>query len=70
MNLSDETTQASQGHHGFSLLVHLNSLTDAELAFAELANEGTVILPIQPTPWAQHYGIVRDPFGVTWKLQV
>lgn len=30
----------------------------------------TVLVPLAPSPWAPLYGMVRDPFGVTWVLDV
>jgi PhnB protein len=67
LNMSDDTMH--ERFSGFSLLVHLDSREDVDSAAQELAKEGKVVLPPQKVPWAEYYGIVKDPFGVTWKLQ-
>ncbi|MFZ4509241.1 MAG: VOC family protein [Fimbriimonas sp.] len=67
ISLSDDP---SSGHQGFALVVHCDSLVDLERAIASLVKGGELLMPEQPTPWAAHYAIVRDAFGVTWKLQV
>ncbi len=38
----------------------------AKQIFAALANGGKVTMP--PTFFAAQFGIVTDPFGVTWKI--
>ncbi|WP_146840885.1 VOC family protein, partial [Cellulomonas hominis] len=35
-----------------------------------LAADGTVVVPLGPAGWAPLYGMVRDPFGVTWVLDL
>lgn len=36
----------------------------------KLAEGSTVIAPLAPSGWAPLYGMLRDPFGVTWVLDV
>jgi len=70
LNMSD----ALRGEHGeiggFALLVHFAAVEDAERVFAALAQRGEVRVPLVKTHWARVYGIVKDRFGVTWKIQV
>ena len=42
-------------------------LTDRWSRFAEVS---TVIVPLAPAGWSPLYGMLRDPFGVTWVLDV
>lgn len=69
INMSDTLPGERTGFGGFALLAHQDSNEEAEHAFSALANEGTVKLPLQQTPWATLYGIVCDKFGITWKVQ-
>jgi PhnB protein len=36
--------------------------------FAALAQDGTVVDPLQERPWGDWDGTVRDAFGVTWLI--
>lgn len=36
--------------------------------FADLADGGTVVDPLQRRPWGDHDGQVTDRFGVTWLI--
>ncbi len=46
--------------------------TEAEVrrAFALLAKEGTVTLPLQPLPWCPLAGEVVDKYGVYWYIHL
>ena len=41
---------------------------EADRIFAGLADGGHVIMPLQATHWSPRYGVVRDPFGILWKI--
>ncbi|MBL8731177.1 MAG: VOC family protein [Planctomycetes bacterium] len=56
----------SQGMHGFSLALNLDTTTEAARAFAALADGGTITMPMQATFWAKAWGMLTDRFGVTW----
>jgi PhnB protein len=36
--------------------------------FNSLADGGTVIMPYQPTFWAESAGMLTDRFGVSWNI--
>ena len=38
--------------------------------FAALAAGGTIIMPLAPTFWAPAFGMLRDPWGVSWMISV
>jgi len=69
VNMSDSQTDGQTAFGGFAILAHVESSQAAEKAVATLGNDGTVQMPLQPTPWSPCYGIVRDKFGITWKVQ-
>jgi PhnB protein len=41
---------------------------EAERLFAALSDEGTVQVPMAPTPFASRLGLVADKFGVPWMV--
>lgn len=60
-------------------IVEGNSVTlslmgdDAELtkkAFATLAEDGTVVMPLQKQIWGDVYGQVKDRYGITWQFNI
>ena len=36
--------------------------------FNNLANGGTIIMPMSPTFFSEYFGMVVDRFGITWQL--
>jgi PhnB protein len=52
----------------FSLYISTETEQDAYRIFGELATDGKIILPIGPTFWSTHYGMVTDQFGIQWKI--
>ena len=53
---------------GFSLSIAIESTSDAERIFHELAEGGSVTLPLEPTFWAARFGMVVDRFGIPWMI--
>ena len=53
---------------GFSLSLQIQSAADAERIFHELANGGTVVMPLEKTFWAARFGMVIDRFGIPWLI--
>ena len=53
---------------GFSLVLGVTSVADAERTFTGLADGGSVLMPLQETAWSPRYGVVRDPFGIRWEI--
>lgn len=51
-----------------SLALHIENTADAERLFAELADGGKVIMPLEKTFWAARFGVVIDPFGIQWLI--
>ena len=46
--------------------------TEAELdnAWQKLLEGGSVMMPLDRYPWAEKYGWLQDPFGLTWQLSL
>ncbi|CAD72362.1 probable PhnB protein [Rhodopirellula baltica SH 1] len=55
---------------GFAFAVRARSIEDAERHFTGLSEHGQVIVPLSETFFATRYGIVKDRFGVSWKITV
>ena len=53
---------------GFSLSLHVESAADAERIFHDLARDGTVVVPLEQTFWADRFGMVVDRFGIPWLI--
>jgi PhnB protein len=75
LSIGDTTVLASDGQgesrpdfSGFSLSLTVSDDGEAERLFAALSNEGTVQVPMAPTPFASRLGMVADKFGVPWMV--
>ena len=53
---------------GFSISLHLKSATEAERVFADLSRDGTVVMPLEKTFWAERFGVFVDRFGIPWTI--
>ncbi len=53
---------------GFTLSLQMKSTDDAERIFRELAEGGTVVLPLAQTFWAARFGMLIDRFGIPWQI--
>jgi PhnB protein len=53
---------------GFSLAIRVETPKQAERFFAALSDGGHIQVSMVETFFAARYGIVIDPFGVSWKI--
>jgi PhnB protein len=53
---------------GFQALLGVDDPVDAERIFNALAENGTVLMPIQKTFWARRFGVLVDRFGIPWEI--
>ncbi|HZZ43691.1 MAG TPA: VOC family protein [Tepidisphaeraceae bacterium] len=53
---------------GFSLALRVETPEKAERFFSALSTGGQIQIPLLQTFFASRYGIVLDPFGVSWKI--
>jgi PhnB protein len=68
LQASDVLPAQYEAPKGFSLSLQIKSADDAERIFGNLADNGTVMLPLQKTFWAERFGMVVDRFGVPWLI--
>ena len=54
--------------HGFSVHCGTTDPEDAKRVFSQLAEGGTVEMPIQPTFWSAQFGMLVDRFGIPWMV--
>ena len=55
---------------GFFLSLSVPSETEADRAFAALADGGQVRMPLTKTFWSPCFGMVADRFGIGWMISV
>jgi PhnB protein len=53
---------------GFSLLIGLDSVEEADRVFTALAEGGTIAVPLQETFWSPRFGALADRFGIPWEV--
>jgi len=51
---------------GISLSLHIKNTDEAERVFQELSQDGSVMMPLQKTFWAERFGVVMDRFRIPW----
>jgi len=59
-----------RGTNSFYVSVRSSSEEEITALWKGLSAEGTVVQDLGPSGWASLYGMVTDPFGVTWVLDV
>ena len=57
-----------KGSTGYSVQLAVDEPADAERIFGELAENGTVRMPLQTTFWARRFGMLVDRFGIPWMI--
>jgi PhnB protein len=53
---------------GFSLSVQIANVSEAERIFQDLSQDGSVVVPLEKTFWAERFGMVVDRFGIPWTI--
>lgn len=53
---------------GFTVLLNLDDESNARRIFATLSSGGHILVPLQPTFWAELYAVFTDRFGTPWKV--
>jgi PhnB protein len=51
-----------------SLAIGMNEVEKAKEAFNNLADGGSVTMPLDKTFWAEAFGMLTDKFGVKWMV--
>jgi PhnB protein len=65
---SDPPPDRFQQPQGFSMSIGVKEPEEAERIFKDLAENGTVQMPIQKTFWATRFGMLVDRFGIPWMV--
>ena len=65
---SDTPSGMFKPMQGMSVAYHVADPAEAERIFADLAEGGSVTMPIEETFWAQRFGMVVDRFGTPWMI--
>lgn len=68
MMSDDPNPAATTGAGNISLAVGLNDPARAKQIFDNLAKDGSVVMPLTKTYWAEAFGMVTDRFGVRWMV--
>ncbi len=67
--MSDDPRPGSAATGGpISLAIGLNDPERAQRLFSNLAQDGSVIMPLEKTYWAEAFGMVTDKFGIKWMV--
>lgn len=68
--MASDGCHEGQAHTGYSLSLAVETIPEAEAAFAALSKGGQVKMPLSKTFWSPCYGMLTDPFGVDWMVSV
>jgi PhnB protein len=68
MMCDDPNPQAASSDGNISLAIGLNDPARAKELFDNLSKDGSVIMPLAKTYWAEAFGIVTDKFSVKWMV--
>ena len=68
MMCDDPRPDAAADGGNISLAIGLNDPQRAKQIFGNLANNGSVIMPLGKTYWAEAFGMVTDKFGIKWMV--
>src|SRR6266536_4000867 len=66
MMCDDARPGAAAGCGNISLAIGLNDPERAKQIFGNLAKDGSVMMALEKTYWAEAFGMVIDKFGVKW----
>jgi PhnB protein len=53
----------------FLLVAMTESKEESDRIFGQLADGGTILMPLGDMFWGAYYGIVRDRFGISWMIE-
>jgi PhnB protein len=65
---SDAPGEQFEQPQGFSVSLQLGEPAEAERVFGDLADGGTIQMPIQQTAWSARFGMLVDRFGTPWMI--
>lgn len=65
---SDAPPDRFQPNQGIAVTLNFTKPDEAETVFNALADNGTVLMPLGTTFWAQKFGMLTDQFGIQWMI--
>ena len=65
---SDVPAESYRKPQGFSVMLNIEDVSEAERVFNALSQSGTVQMPLQETFWAKRFGVLTDQFGTPWTV--
>jgi PhnB protein len=65
---ADALPESYRRPQGFSVMLNVSSVVEAEAIFNALAAHGTVQTPLQGSFWAARFGLLVDQFGTPWTI--
>jgi PhnB protein len=65
---SDTPPEHYEKPAGLYVSIHVDNANDADRIFYALADNGSVIMPIGKTFWAERFGMLVDRFGTPWMI--
>ena len=68
MLCDDPSPNPATSGGNISLAIGLNDPERAKQIFEKLATDGSVIMPLEKTYWAEAFGMLTDKFGVRWMV--
>jgi len=68
--MASDGCNEKSGFEGFSLSLSTPTETEADRAFAALADGGQVRMPLTKTFWSPRFGMLEDRFGMGWMITV
>jgi PhnB protein len=70
--MAADTTSSAPAPTMSGVAVSLSGDDDAELSgyFEKLAANGNVVEPLVAAPWGDKFGMVADPYGVLWMVNI
>lgn len=60
----------SRGDDPFFLSLRGDTAEEISSLWKKLSEGSTVVVPLAPAQWAPLYGMLTDPFGITWVVDV
>ena len=70
--MGSDTPAAMEFRPGTTIAVSLSGDDEAELRgyWEKLSGGATVMLPLNPAPWGDQFGMLSDRFGVPWMVNI
>lgn len=68
--MASDGCDESSNFSGFSLSLNVPTEAEADRAFAALAVDGEVKMPLTKTFWSPRFGMLTDRFGLGWMISV